>query len=431
MLDAHMLLFALSLPLGLLLLQLHLNDALELLALELRLLAEAPLLFGLLPLSGDLQLPVHVLLLLFLAALLLPGSPLRGLGSPLGSEGVHLGSLVLRLLLHRAKPRGLFFLLRCETSLLLLELALPQRLVFLVFEDLLLLQFLGKHLVLLDLHRSGIGLINLLHEPLCGEFLLVLLLHFLGFERIDLLEYKGALLISLLLLPHALALAVLDLLDDHLRSAALALESLLLADLVHLQRLQPFDLHHGIELTLLLFLLGLNNALFLHLRIPDCHDLRIQHHLIHMFHVVGILVELLPGVLEDAVLLAARTRLLGSVGHHRILLPFLLHLPDLLLPRGRLLHTLQVSLLLAPFVLGFLLLAQQRSVLTEPIQLRSADDHNILFGRPGAIELLPHLHSVFANDRHFLVAALLLRPISMPAEQSLVDVGIGVSQSAV
>mmetsp|Transcript_29790 Transcript_29790/g.85716 ORF Transcript_29790/g.85716 Transcript_29790/m.85716 type:complete len:238 (-) Transcript_29790:624-1337(-) len=235
MLHPHHLLLGLSLPLGGLLLRLHLDDALELVPLELGLLRKPPLLLSLLPLPGDTQLLVDLLLLHLLSLLLLPRCPLSGLARALGAEGVHLRRLVLSLLLHRAELCRLLLLLCGDPLLLLFELPLPRGLVLLVLDDFLLLDLLREHFVLFDLHRGRIRLMHLLHQPLRSQLLLPLLLNLLRLQGLDLLEDECALLIALLLLAHPLTLAVLDLLDDYLRPAALTLKALFLPLLIHLQ----------------------------------------------------------------------------------------------------------------------------------------------------------------------------------------------------
>mmetsp|Transcript_18873 Transcript_18873/g.44343 ORF Transcript_18873/g.44343 Transcript_18873/m.44343 type:complete len:215 (-) Transcript_18873:335-979(-) len=210
--------------------------------------------------------------------------------------------------------------------------------------------------------------VYLLHQPLCSQPFLDLLLHFFGLQGLNLLEDKGALLVPLLFRPHPLRLPVLDLLNDDPGTAALALQSLLLADLVHFQRLEPLDLHHRIELALLLLLLGLNVPLLLNLGITDGDNLRVEHHLVHVLHVVHVLVQHLLGPLQHAVLLRA-VGLLASVDQHRVLLALLLHLPDLLLPGDGLGHALCVGLLLPLLLLHLLLLGQKPRIVTQPVQL--------------------------------------------------------------
>mmetsp|Transcript_106884 Transcript_106884/g.344911 ORF Transcript_106884/g.344911 Transcript_106884/m.344911 type:complete len:298 (+) Transcript_106884:504-1397(+) len=297
MLDPHGLLLALALALGIFLLQLHLDNALEFVALELGLFAQAPLLLRLLLLPSRGELLVDGLLALPLRALLLTRGPLRGLHGTLRPQRVHLGSFVLRLLLHGPELGCLLLFLLGDALLLLLQLAFPHLLRLLIVQDLLLLEFLRQHLLLLDFHGSRVCTVHLDHQALRSHLLLLLLLYLLGLQGLDLLEDEGALLVPGLLLPHPLGLPVLDLLDDDLGAAALALEALLLAHLVHLQRLEALDLHHGVELALLLLLLVLHVPLLLDLRVADRDDLGVEHHLVHVLHVVHVLVQHLLGPL--------------------------------------------------------------------------------------------------------------------------------------
>mmetsp|Transcript_27016 Transcript_27016/g.48118 ORF Transcript_27016/g.48118 Transcript_27016/m.48118 type:complete len:262 (+) Transcript_27016:394-1179(+) len=259
-------------PLSILLLQLHFYDPLELVALELCLLSESPLLLRLLLPARQIELGIHGLDLVSLGLFLPPGCSLGGLHGPLGTQGIHLRSFVLSFLLHGAQLRRLLLLLGRDTLLLRIVASFSLLLGLLVLDDLLLLQLLGEHPLLFDLHGSSVGYINLLHETLGGQLLLDHLLHLLGLQRFDLLQNKGALLVAMLLLLHSLRLPVFDLLDDHLGSAALAGQALVLADLVHLQRLQALDLHHGVQVPLLLFPLRLDVPLLLYLCVADGDD---------------------------------------------------------------------------------------------------------------------------------------------------------------
>mmetsp|Transcript_38692 Transcript_38692/g.98184 ORF Transcript_38692/g.98184 Transcript_38692/m.98184 type:complete len:304 (+) Transcript_38692:788-1699(+) len=262
--------------------------------------------------------------------------------------------------------------------------------------------------------------------------LLPLLLNLLRLQRVDLLQDEGPLLVALLLLLHALGLAVLDLLDDNLGAAALALEAFLLSNLVHLQSFQALDLHHGVKLSLLLFLLGLHHALLLYLRVPDGDDLGVHHHLVHVLDIVHVLVEHLLRPLQDAVLLP-RPAFLLLAPHHHVLLALLLHLADLLLAGLGLRQPFLQGLLLAAPVLHLLLLGHQGGGVPEPIQLRGRDHDRVLLGAAmagaGTPELVADHHGVLADDDHLLAVVLgQIRPVfrAAIAEQRLVDVRVVV-----
>mmetsp|Transcript_3143 Transcript_3143/g.7424 ORF Transcript_3143/g.7424 Transcript_3143/m.7424 type:complete len:362 (-) Transcript_3143:353-1438(-) len=353
-LEAHVVLLTLSLPFSLLLLHLHLDDALELVALELGLLPEAALLLRLLLQPRLLEVRVHAILLLLLRLLLLPGAALGGLHGTLGPQRVHLRGLVLGLLLHGAEPGRLPLLVRRQAGLLGLLLPLPRLLGLLVLDDLLLFQLLREHAFLFDLHGRGVGLVHLLHKPLRCQLLLLLLLDLLRLQRLDLLQHEGPLLVAVLLLLHALSLAVLDLLNDDLGPSPLALQTLLLTHLVHLQSLEPLDLHHGIQVPLLFLSLTLHHALLLDLGVADGHDLGVEHHLIHVFHIIHVFIQHLLGPLEDAALRS--TRILGILVLDGVPFALLLHLPDLLLAGDGLRLALRQGLLLALLLLDLLLL---------------------------------------------------------------------------
>mmetsp|Transcript_8988 Transcript_8988/g.14260 ORF Transcript_8988/g.14260 Transcript_8988/m.14260 type:complete len:283 (-) Transcript_8988:590-1438(-) len=270
--ETQLVLLVLPLSLGILLLHLHFDDPLKLIPLELCLLSEPPLLLRLLQPTSIGELAVHALDLGLLGRLLRSGSSLGRLHGTLGTQGIHLCGLVLSLLLHRTQLRSLLLLLRRDALLLRLVLTLAGLFALLVLNDLLLLELLSQHPLLLDPHRRRVGNIHLLHQPLRGQLLLDHLLALLSLQGLDLLQHEGALLIPLLFLLHALGLPVLDLFDDHLRSAALAGQSLVLPDLVHLQGFQALDLHHGVQVPLLLFPLRLDVPLLLYLCIADGDD---------------------------------------------------------------------------------------------------------------------------------------------------------------
>merc|ERR1719174_3309170 len=389
-LNAQTVLLALALALRLLLLHLHLDDALELVALELGLLREAALLLSLLLLARLVKLRVDRVKAALLGLLLLARRALRSLHRPLRAQRVHLGGLVLHLLLRRAEARGLRLLLVRQAQELLL-----------------------------DLRRRRVRLVHLVHEALGREALGLALLDLLLLQGVDLLQDEGPLLVAVLLFLHALGLAVLDLLDDHLGAAALVRDALLLALLVHLQRLQALDLHHHVQLALLLFLLLLDVPLLLDLGVADGDDLRVEHHLVHVLHVIHLLVQSLLGLLEHAV---ARLALLAAlVRDHRVALALLLEADHLLLAVAAALLALLVLEHLLALDLRLLLLREQRRVVLDASELRGRN-HNRLRAVPDLLRLLAHLDRVLANDGDLLLDTAAARTVV--AEQGLVDVGV-------
>mmetsp|Transcript_127026 Transcript_127026/g.179306 ORF Transcript_127026/g.179306 Transcript_127026/m.179306 type:complete len:435 (+) Transcript_127026:242-1546(+) len=427
-LEAHVVLLTLSLPFSLLLLHLHLDDALELVTLELRLLAQAALLLCLLLEARLFEIGVHAILLLLLCCFLLACCPLSCLHGSLCPECIHFCCLVLSLLLHCPQPGGFSLLVGSEPGLLGLEVALTLLLGLLVFDDLLLFKLLSEHALLLNLHGGSIGFIDLLHEPFSRELLLLLLLDLLSLEGLNLLQYKGSLLVSLLLLLHSLCLAVLDLLYDHLGTGPLRLHPLLLSNFIHFQSLEALYLHHGIEVSLLFLLLGLNHALLLNLRIADSHYLGIEHHLVHVLDVVHVLVQHLLGPLQHSTF--GSSSILGRLGLNGISLSLLLHLPNLFLSRDRLRLTLGQGLLLAFLLLDFLFLAEEFCVLTQAVELRCRDDNGLLLGigfRIVPVIPLSNHDRVLANDHDFLAISLLGHGLVVSiSEQRFVDVSICV-----
>mmetsp|Transcript_128538 Transcript_128538/g.274120 ORF Transcript_128538/g.274120 Transcript_128538/m.274120 type:complete len:433 (+) Transcript_128538:43-1341(+) len=411
----------LPLPLSFLLLHLNLDDALELVALILCLLPEATLLLSLLLPPRHFEITIHGLQLVGFGLLFRASCPLRGLHGALRAQSVHLGCLVLGLLLLCTEPGSLGFLLGGDGSLLLFELAFAPLPVLLILDDLLLLQLPSEHLIFFDLHRCGIGLVHLHHEALRRHLLLPLLLHLLGLESLDLLQNEGTLLVTLLLLAHPLSLPVLDLLDDDLSAAALALKALLLAHLVHAQGLETLDLHHGIEVALLLFLLRLGVPLLLDLRITNSHNLSVEHHLVHVLDIVHILVQHLLRPLKDAVLL--RPRLLVPVADQEsVLLPLLFQHLDLLLPVPGDLHALLAGRLLVPLQLELLLPREKLCIVAEAVQFRSSDDNGFLLcgsATARAVKLPANLDGVLAND--YDIPPVIPLVLSLLPEEVLVE----------
>merc|ERR1719174_690546 len=418
-LNAQTVLLALALALRLLLLHLHLDDALELVALELGLLREAALLLSLLLLARLVKLRVDRVKAALLGLLLLARRALRSLHRPLRAQRVHLGGLVLHLLLRRAEARGLRLLLVRQALELLLALALALLLRALVLKDLLLLEALREQALLLDLRRRRVRLVHLVHEALRREALGLALLDLLLLQGVDLLQDEGPLLVAVLLLLHALGLAVLDLLDDHLGAAALVRDALLLALLVHLQRLQALDLHHHVQLALLLFLLLLDVPLLLDLGVADGDDLRVEHHLVHVLNVIHLLVQRLLGLLEHAVPLGALLATL--VGDHRVALALLLKADHLLLAIAAALLALLILEHLLALDLRLLLLREQRRVVLDARELRGRDHHG-LRALLHVLRLLTDLDRVLANDGDLLLDTAAARTVV--AEQGLVDVGV-------
>ena len=288
----HQSILLLLLDLALLLLNLFLLLNLEhvVLSLDSSLLSQRVLLFGELLLSGNLKVSLDPHPLLVLESFSLPGLSLTLLEGSLGSECVNFGLSISCLLLELSESLDLSLLLVLDPLGLQLGFILLLVSSLLVSDDLILLIFLLLGSLLLLDQGLSIGLSSLLHEdidslPLGLGLLLVLLLHLL-----DIVEQLESLFVSNLLLLHPLDSSVLDLIDDDLSALLSGFMLPLFSLLFLLEDLEPLDLHHEVELLLLLDPLVLETLVLLQLLVSDGDDLGVEHHLVHRLHIVQVVV---------------------------------------------------------------------------------------------------------------------------------------------
>ena len=67
--------------------------------------------------------------------------------------------------------------------------------------------------------------------------------------------------------------------------------------------LEPLNLHHKVEALLLLAPLHLKSFVLSELLVADGHHFRVQHHCVHLLHVVFLLVELALGLAKQPLVL--------------------------------------------------------------------------------------------------------------------------------
>ncbi len=82
-----------------------------------------------------------------------------------------------------------------------------------------------------------------------------------------------------------------NLVDDHLLALERRSDLPLLALFLLLEKLEPFDFHHEVELLLLFDVLLLELSLFLELLVANSDNLGVENHLIHLLDVVQLLVK--------------------------------------------------------------------------------------------------------------------------------------------
>lgn len=315
MLLEDLLLFLLDAALLLLNLLLLVDDSEELVALLLGLLSQTLFSLEELPLSSVLEVAEDLLFVLEVPALLVAGLSLPLLEGALGSEGVDLGLSVGSLLLELSETSDLTLLLLLDPLELGGLFFLAESLLAVIFNDLLLQVLLLLFALVLDLDGALVGLLDLAHHLesalLLGcNHLMLLLLDLFGLS-----EHLLHLSLAHLLLLDALELAFLDLVDDHEGALLLGLLALDLALLLELEGLESLDLHHEVKALLLLNPLLLEALGLLELPVSDGDDLGVEHHLVHVLHVIVVLVEHLLGLGEESVGLFLVDDLLLGGGH--------------------------------------------------------------------------------------------------------------------
>ena len=140
-----------------------------------------------------------------------------------------------------------------------------------------------------------------------------------------------------------LHLPLLNLLNNDSGSSTLGFLSKAFPFVLGLEGLEPLDFHHQVKALLLIDPFGLELLVLLQLLVPHSHNLRVKRHLVHVFHIIVLLVELLLGFGQEA---------FGS----GVVFDFNLAGRQFLAPGTVHLHHFRLTCLGCSLLLGFLLL---------------------------------------------------------------------------
>lgn len=294
---------------------LFVDDAEELVTLLLGLFGEAGLSLKELSLSGVLKVAKDLLLVLEVSSFLVTGLSLTLLEGALGSEGIDLSLTVGSLLLELSKAGNLTLLLLLNSSYISGFFFFTKCLLAVIFNDLLFEVLFLLLALVLDVDGTLVGIFDFAHhlkgaDLLGSNDLMLFLLELLG-----LTDHLLHLALTHLLLLDALELSLLDLVNDYEGPLLLSGLALDLTLLLQLEGLESFDLHHEVESFLLFDPLALEALGLIELLVSDGHDLGVQHHLVHVLHIVVVLVEHLLGLGQEAVSLFLIDGLLLSGWH--------------------------------------------------------------------------------------------------------------------
>lgn len=275
-------------------------------------------------LSGLLEISLDALSLGLLKLFSFSGLSLALLKGSLGPKSIDFSLSIRSLFLELSETLDFSFFLFSDSLgfLLLFEFLLVLEALVLSNSCVLVLLFL---LTFLFFKQSlSIGLGSLFHEQvdflslgLVGCF--IFLSHFFNIGlQLDLL------LISELLLFHSLDGSLLNLIDYDLGALLSGLSLPDLSLLLFLEDLESLDLHHEVEFLLLLDPLLLEPLVFLELLISNGHDLGVEHHLVHLLHVVQVVIDGFLGLRKKRLVLGNLVLLL--VAQLDLLGPSLVHL---------------------------------------------------------------------------------------------------------
>ena len=249
-------------------------------------------------LAGHLQFFYHSEFLGSDAAFLLTSSPFSLLEGSLGAESIDLGLSVGCLLLQISQTLNFSFLLFLNSLFLGGEFSLFSSSLPVVFNDFKLSLLL---LLLFDLLLGdgiSIGFLNFFHH-LRG--LLFLLLGNTGFLLLLFLDIPKQLLLLFLknfLFSKSFLLSLSDLVDDDSGTLVGCLLAGGLSLLVQLEVLQSLNLHHEVKFLLLLEIFFLETLVFLLLLVSDGDNLAVEHHLVHVLHIIVLFIDHLLGLRE-------------------------------------------------------------------------------------------------------------------------------------
>lgn len=90
---------------------------------------------------------------------------------------------------------------------------------------------------------------------------------------------------------YSLMIPILDLVSDHLFTSQLSFLLHPVSVFFLLERLETLNFHHDIHLLLLFHVFTLQELWLLKLLISNSYNLGIEHHLIHLFHIVKLFIQ--------------------------------------------------------------------------------------------------------------------------------------------
>ena len=178
-------------------------------------------------------------------------------------------------------------------------LLFPLSFLSIVIYDLLLKLFFFLNSVMLNVNSLFVAHLDLGHEHRSLAKFFFLLASFFRFQILNLLENQLFFPLLNFSVCDALHFPFFDLVDDDESTLALGVLALGLPLFLVLQAFQPLNFHHQVQALLLSPVLVFQTFLFFQLSVSDCDTLRIDHHLIHVFHIILLFVQLCFCLLQN------------------------------------------------------------------------------------------------------------------------------------
>lgn len=270
---------------------LFLNDSEELITLLLCLLGEALLTFKELSLTGVLKISQDFLLVLKVASLLFTSLALPFFKGTLCSESVNLCLSICSFLLEFSESCNFSLLLFFNTLDFSLLFFFSENFLTVVFNNLLFEVFFFLLTLILYINSTLVGFFDLSHHTDSTLFLSVEDFGLFNFNLLGLSNHLKHFTFTHFLILNAVKLTLLNLINDHKGALLLCFLALHLTLFLELEGLQTFNLHHQVKSLLLLDPLLLKAFGLLKLFVSNCHDLGVEHHLIHVLDIIVVLIE--------------------------------------------------------------------------------------------------------------------------------------------
>lgn len=190
--------------------------------------------------------------------------------------------------------KSLGFLLGLEFFLIFVSLMISNLIVLILF--LLLSSCLFNQ-------RLCVGFSSLLHKKvdLCSLSFMSCLIFFSHFLNVC-LEFDLFLITGFLLL-HSYNGSLLDLINDDLSTLLSSIRFSNFSFFFFLKDLKSFNFHHEIKFLLFLNPFRLKTLVFFKLFISDCDNLRVHDHLVHLFDIIHLVIELFLSFGEKCLIL--------------------------------------------------------------------------------------------------------------------------------